>query len=160
MKYFQLNFKLSLTGKLNILWLSLGCCCFLYNAWVVPMRSVFTQYQNKSNLHIWLTMDYFCDFIYILDILIFKSRTQFLKNGVWVTEKKEIQARYLKSRKFAVSHFISRFIPSIIFMHGSVWFTLVAPFGHSLHMGRNVIHRSFTKIIKGNWIIRVMQICW
>ena len=62
-------------------WLALVTACFMYNAWAIPLRGVF-PYQTKNNLSYWLACDYFCDLIYLLDILIFKPRVTYLNSGL------------------------------------------------------------------------------
>ena len=40
--------------------------CFLYNAWVIPFRYIFQEYQTDANYHIWFIIDYcVVDFLYL-----------------------------------------------------------------------------------------------
>ena len=70
----------------NILgWLALMAGCFLYNAWVIPFRYIFCEYQTPDNYHIWFIIDYFVvDLLYILDMFFFKYRLLYMENGFWV----------------------------------------------------------------------------
>ncbi|KAK3086855.1 hypothetical protein FSP39_024446, partial [Pinctada imbricata] len=68
-------------SKLYMCWLALVTACFMYNAWAIPLRGVF-PYQTKDNISYWLACDYFCDLIYLLDILVFKPRVTFLNHGI------------------------------------------------------------------------------
>jgi hypothetical protein len=67
-------------------WLCLVAICFLYNAFAIPMRASF-PYQNSSNIHIWLCVDYLCDFVYLLDMIIVQSRLRFVKNGMTIVRR-------------------------------------------------------------------------
>ena len=59
--------------------------CFLYNAWVIPFRYIFCEYQTNQNYHIWFIIDYLVvDLLYIVDILVFKYRLLYMENGFWV----------------------------------------------------------------------------
>ncbi|XP_051878549.1 cyclic nucleotide-gated cation channel beta-3-like [Pristis pectinata] len=78
--------------------------CFVVLAWklellVIPMRWAF-KYQTPQLLSIWLTVDYICDFIYLLDMLVFQVRLQFVKQGDIITDKIEMRKHYVKSLKF------------------------------------------------------------
>ena len=75
------NFSLFFSGKIYLLWLFIVTLAFLYNAYSIPLRAVF-PYQTDENLKYWLLCDYICDFIYIIDILVFKVRISFLNSGL------------------------------------------------------------------------------
>lgn len=47
---------------------------------MIPVRWAF-PYQTPDNIHVWLLIDYLCDTIYILDILAFQPRLQFVHHG-------------------------------------------------------------------------------
>lgn len=51
-----------------------------WNVWLIPVRWAF-PYQTSENIHLWLLADYTCDLIYILDILVFQPRLQFVRGG-------------------------------------------------------------------------------
>ena len=64
-------------------WLFLVTCTFMYNALAIPLRAAFTtRYMNKNTYLYWLIADYVGDFIYILDILVFKPRLTYLTSGL------------------------------------------------------------------------------
>ncbi|CAI9623090.1 unnamed protein product [Staurois parvus] len=69
-----------------------------YNLVIIICRSCFTELQYDY-LSIWLSLDYLCDILYILDIVA-NFHTGFLKEGILVTDKKQIARRYLSSSKF------------------------------------------------------------
>ena len=59
--------------------------CFVYNAWVIPFRYFFSEYQNDDNIKYWFFFDYLvADMLYLLDILLFKYRVMYMENGFWV----------------------------------------------------------------------------
>ena len=65
-------------------WLALVTFCFVYNAWAIPFRQFFRNYQHEDNITAWLVSDYLADLVYLLDILIIKYRIMFMENGFWV----------------------------------------------------------------------------
>ncbi|XP_071526716.1 uncharacterized protein CngB isoform X3 [Panulirus ornatus] len=87
-------------SRLYISWLLVTCIMYVYNAWVIPLRSVFSEYQTKDNLGYWLAADYLADLVYILDIVVFKSRVMYLDNGFWVSTPKLMRRHYLKTSRF------------------------------------------------------------
>ncbi|CAE1332046.1 CNGB1 [Acanthosepion pharaonis] len=86
-------------SKLYMSWLALVTLAFLYNCTVIPLRGVF-PYQNPTNLYYWMIFDYICDFIYLIDIILFKSRVQFVNEGLLETDKKIIRKKYFMGRMF------------------------------------------------------------
>lgn len=63
-----------------VVWLFFVMCAWNYNVWLIPVRWAF-PYQTPENIHLWLLADYFCDTIYILDIVVFQPRLQFVRGG-------------------------------------------------------------------------------
>lgn len=63
-----------------VLWLFLVVAAWNWNVWLIPVRWAF-PYQTAENIHLWLLADYTCDLIYILDILVFQPRLQFVRGG-------------------------------------------------------------------------------
>ncbi|XP_038609800.1 cyclic nucleotide-gated cation channel beta-1-like [Tachyglossus aculeatus] len=88
-----------LTNLMYILWLFFVVLAWNWNCWLIPVRWAF-PYQTPDNVHLWMLMDYFCDFIYLLDITVFQTRLQFVKAGDVITDKKEMRKNYLKSQRF------------------------------------------------------------
>lgn len=85
--YYQLGGQLanSFTPFLSIdlvyvLWLLFVTLAWNWNVWLIPVRWAF-PYQTPGNLYLWLLTDYLCDTIYILDILVFQPRLQFVRGG-------------------------------------------------------------------------------
>ncbi|XP_051787448.1 cyclic nucleotide-gated cation channel beta-3 isoform X2 [Erpetoichthys calabaricus] len=88
-----------LTNLIYILWLFFVAMAWNWNLWLIPVRWAF-PYQTPDNIHLWLAVDFLCDFIYIVDILIFQTRLQFVHGGDIITDKKEMKENYMKSLKF------------------------------------------------------------
>lgn len=81
--WLHLLVKFSFSGKIYMSWLFLVTCTFMYNALAIPLRAAFTtRYMNKNTYLYWLIADYVGDFIYILDILVFKPRLTYLTSGL------------------------------------------------------------------------------
>ncbi|XP_041047598.1 cyclic nucleotide-gated cation channel beta-1-like [Carcharodon carcharias] len=82
-----------------VLWLSIVVLAWNWNVWLIPVRCTF-PYQTPDNIHLWLLMDYFCDLIYLIDIIVFQSRLQFVQGGDIITARKPMRENYLKTPKF------------------------------------------------------------
>nr|ARF06957.1 cGMP-gated cation channel beta-3 [Aptychotrema vincentiana] len=87
------------SDQLYTVWMCFVVLAWNWNCWFIPMRWAF-KYQTPQILSIWLTVDYICDFIYLLDMLVFQVRLQFVKQGDIITDKIEIRKHYMKSLKF------------------------------------------------------------
>ncbi|XP_061610930.1 cyclic nucleotide-gated cation channel beta-1 isoform X5 [Phyllopteryx taeniolatus] len=68
------------TDLVYVVWLFLVVAAWNWNVWLIPIRWAF-PYQTPENLHLWLLADYTCDLIYIVDILLFQPRLQFVSGG-------------------------------------------------------------------------------
>lgn len=75
---------------------------YVYNACVIPLRSVFSHYQTDDNLAWWLTADCLADLIYIADIVVFKSRVMYLDSGFWISSPSLMRRYYIKTTRFRV----------------------------------------------------------
>ncbi|XP_053305798.1 cyclic nucleotide-gated cation channel beta-1 [Spea bombifrons] len=88
-----------LTNLMYVLWLFFVVMAWNWNCWLIPVRWAF-PYQTPSNIHYWLLMDYLCDLIYLLDIVVFQVRLQFVRGGDIITSKKDMRENYIKSERF------------------------------------------------------------
>ncbi|KAM6250416.1 cyclic nucleotide-gated channel beta-1 [Spheniscus humboldti] len=88
-----------LTNLMYVLWLFFVVMAWNWNCWLIPVRWAF-PYQTPSNIHCWLFVDYLCDLIYLLDILVFQTRLQFVQGGDIITDKKAMKVNYLQSQRF------------------------------------------------------------
>ncbi|KFP02691.1 Cyclic nucleotide-gated cation channel beta-1, partial [Calypte anna] len=88
-----------LTNLMYVLWLFFVVLAWNWNCWLIPVRWAF-PYQTPTNIHFWLLMDYICDLIYLLDILIFQTRLQFVQGGDIISDKKAMKEHYLQSQRF------------------------------------------------------------
>ncbi|XP_056107012.1 LOW QUALITY PROTEIN: cyclic nucleotide-gated cation channel beta-1-like [Rhinichthys klamathensis goyatoka] len=87
------------TNLIYVLWLFCVSLAFNWSAWMIPVRWAF-PYQTPDNIHVWLLIDYLCDAVYILDVLAFQPRLQFVQHGDIVSEKKEMRDNYIKAVRF------------------------------------------------------------
>ncbi|XP_009468763.1 PREDICTED: cyclic nucleotide-gated cation channel beta-1 [Nipponia nippon] len=88
-----------LTNLMYVLWLFFVVMAWNWNCWFIPVRWAF-PYQTPANIHCWLLVDYLCDLIYLLDILVFQTRLQFVQGGDIITDKKAMKENYLRSQRF------------------------------------------------------------
>ncbi|KAM9289054.1 cyclic nucleotide-gated channel beta-1 [Morus bassanus] len=88
-----------LTNLMYVLWLFFVVMAWNWNCWLIPVRWAF-PYQTPANIHYWLLVDYLCDLVYLLDILVFQTRLQFVRGGDIITDKKAMKENYLRSQRF------------------------------------------------------------
>uniref|UniRef100_A0A8C4XS74 Cyclic nucleotide gated channel subunit beta 1 n=1 Tax=Falco tinnunculus TaxID=100819 RepID=A0A8C4XS74_FALTI len=88
-----------LTDLMYVLWLFFVVMAWNWNCWLIPVRWAF-PYQTPANIHCWLLMDYLCDLIYLLDVIIFQTRLQFVQGGDIISDKKAMKENYLRSQRF------------------------------------------------------------
>ena len=87
-------------GRLCYYWSMVVSLAFLYNLWVMMFRFAF-QEINKDSIVIWFCLDYFADFVYILDI-VFHFRTGYLEDGVLQTDGRKLRQHYMNSTTFYI----------------------------------------------------------
>ncbi|CAJ0960027.1 unnamed protein product [Ranitomeya imitator] len=88
-----------LTNLMYVLWLFFVVLAWNWNCWLIPVRWAF-PYQMPENVHYWLFMDYLCDLIYLLDIVVFQVRLQFVRGGDIITDRKAMRDKYVRSERF------------------------------------------------------------
>lgn len=96
------NAVLDPQGKFYISWLFIVSLSFLYNAWVIPLRSSF-PYQTPENTKYWIAVDICADVIYLIDILFVKHRIMYLFEGFWVKDTDLTRKNYMRKLQFKVS---------------------------------------------------------
>lgn len=67
-------------GRFYISWLFVVTLSFLYNAFVIPLRTAF-PFQTPENQQTWFIMDCLADLVYVMDLLFIKHRTMYLYEG-------------------------------------------------------------------------------
>ncbi|TRY64689.1 hypothetical protein DNTS_006396 [Danionella cerebrum] len=87
------------TDLIYVIWLFFVTFAWNWNVWLIPVRCTF-PYQTPENIHWWLMMDYLCDTIYILDILVVQPRLQFVRGGDIVCDKKDMRENYMQTERF------------------------------------------------------------
>uniref|UniRef100_A0A673XV12 Cyclic nucleotide-gated cation channel beta-1-like n=1 Tax=Salmo trutta TaxID=8032 RepID=A0A673XV12_SALTR len=95
------------TNLVYVLWLFFVTLAWNWNMWLIPVRWAF-PYQTPSNIYLWLLTDYLCDLIYILDILVFQPRLQFVRSGDIVVRLR-LQLQQLKSNLSSILQIMSFF---------------------------------------------------
>ncbi|KAG8034639.1 hypothetical protein G9C98_007715 [Cotesia typhae] len=73
---------------------------FLYNFWVIIYRFAF-QEINGETLVVWFCLDYFSDFLYLVDI-VFHFRTGYLEDGVLQTDATKLRSHYMNTTTFYI----------------------------------------------------------
>ncbi|XP_076379390.1 cyclic nucleotide-gated channel alpha-2 isoform X2 [Megalopta genalis] len=85
-------------GRLCYYWSMVVSLAFLYNFWVIIYRFAF-QEINGDTRWVWFCLDYFSDFLYVLDI-VFHIRTGYLEDGVLQTDATKLRNHYTNSTTF------------------------------------------------------------
>ncbi|CAG7734016.1 unnamed protein product [Allacma fusca] len=98
---FTFDFILDSQSRIYIGWLVLMAIWFLYNAWAIPLRSIF-RFQTPHNVFYWFIADSVGDIFYILDTFIIQSRIMFVSHGFAVKDPKEILKIYFSSSRFKI----------------------------------------------------------
>lgn len=116
-------------SKLYVGWLFLVMISYMYNVTVIPLRAVF-PYQTPENTVYWLGFDYLCDLIYILDMVVFKTRLRFANNGIVETDFLKTKRHYLGKWVFKLDLLsllpldLFYLLPSVSISGRSVWLRL------------------------------------
>ncbi|GBP91701.1 Cyclic nucleotide-gated channel rod photoreceptor subunit alpha [Eumeta japonica] len=94
------SFVFDPAGRLCYYWSMVVSLAFLYNLWVIVYRFAFQEINNET-LVVWFCLDYFSDFLYLMDIL-FHFRTGYLEDGVLQTDAAKLRAHYMNSTTFYI----------------------------------------------------------
>ncbi|XP_068104186.1 cyclic nucleotide-gated channel alpha-2 [Hyperolius riggenbachi] len=92
------KFVVDPSGKVYYRWLLVITVPVLYNWFLLVVRACFSDLQT-SYIIVWLTLDYVCDVIYIIDIII-RFRTGFLEQGLLVRDTKMLSDSYVRTLQF------------------------------------------------------------
>lgn len=87
-------------GRLCYYWSMVVSLAFLYNFWVIIYRFAF-QEINTQTIIVWFCLDYFSDFLYLVDIL-FHFRTGYLEDGVLQRDSTKLRQHYMNSTTFYI----------------------------------------------------------
>lgn len=85
-------------GSFCYYWSLVVSVAFLYNLWVIIYRYTFDEI-NPSTLIRWFCLDYSCDLIYTLDIVM-QFRTGYLDEGVLQTNPTKLRIHYVNTTRF------------------------------------------------------------
>ncbi|KAK4877622.1 hypothetical protein RN001_010128 [Aquatica leii] len=80
-------------------WLMVVSLAVLYNVIFVPGRAVFWELNNSVPAPVWWSLDYLCDAIYIIDILV-RAHEGYLDQGLLVTDATKLRKNYVLSKKW------------------------------------------------------------
>lgn len=92
------TFVLDPAHSLHYRWLAVISLAICYNIIFIIGRGVFWGLHNLCP-GVWYLLDYFCDLIYLLDMLA-DSRTGYLEQGILVRDTRKLARSYLKSYRF------------------------------------------------------------
>lgn len=105
-------------GRFYISWLFIVTLSFLYNAFVIPLRSSF-HFQTDENFKYWLMMDCAADVIYLIDLLFIKHRTMYLYDGFWIRDSQLTRKNYMRKLQFKMD-VVSLLPLDLLYLHPSI----------------------------------------
>ncbi|KAJ8049898.1 Cyclic nucleotide-gated olfactory channel [Holothuria leucospilota] len=105
------SFVVEPDGDFLFYWLSIVSVAVLYNFWFLIAREAWQEIQIAAPA-VWFSLDYLCDFIYILDIIV-QLRTGYLEHGLLVKSSKRLAFHYIRSLTFLAD--IVSLLPTDIF---------------------------------------------
>ncbi|XP_069495717.1 cyclic nucleotide-gated channel alpha-4 [Ambystoma mexicanum] len=79
-------------------WLNIMVIPVTYNWVIIISRSCFYELQ-QNHLYIWLTLDYLCDLLYLMDTVAW-FHTGYLEQGILVVDRQKIAKHYVKTSNF------------------------------------------------------------
>lgn len=86
-------------GHFYICWLFVVTVSFLYNAWVIPLRTAFLI-QTDGNRYIWIGLDIAADIIYMIDLIFIRHRVIYLHDGFWMRDPQLTRKNYMNKLQF------------------------------------------------------------
>ncbi|XP_072307430.1 cyclic nucleotide-gated channel beta-3-like [Eucyclogobius newberryi] len=92
------------TDRRYISWLAFVAVAYNYNVWLCTARLAF-PFHNETSKPIWVFFDVLSDVIYIIDIIIWQPRLQFVKAGDIIKVRAMSKEHYRKSEKFKTDIF-------------------------------------------------------
>ncbi|CAH8436843.1 unnamed protein product [Schistosoma turkestanicum] len=88
------------SGRIVHSWCGVISIVFMYHLWVIIYRFSFNEI-NQQTVIFWLTLDYFADLLYLIDMTI-SLRTGFLEDGVMQFDGMKMRSHYLNSSRFYI----------------------------------------------------------
>ena len=79
-------------------WLLIVSAAVMYNSWVLILRTSFPELHKRHEIA-WITIDYLCDLIYVLDIFV-SSRTGYMEDGIMQKDVEKMRRHYLHTSAF------------------------------------------------------------
>lgn len=92
-------------------WLFVISIAVLYNIIFIIARATFLEMQQEY-VSLWFTLDYFSDFLYLLDMVI-SAKTGYLEEGLLVRDFSKLRKNYVKSTNFKTD--LLSIVPTDIF---------------------------------------------
>lgn len=81
-----------------IAWLSLVAVAYNYNVWFCTARLAFPYHNPAANMY-WVICDMLSDLVYLVDIVIWQPRLQFVKGGDVIVSQEAKKKKQTKTSK-------------------------------------------------------------
>ncbi|XP_044751265.1 cyclic nucleotide-gated cation channel beta-1-like isoform X2 [Coccinella septempunctata] len=142
-------------GKFYLGWMFFVTVTFLYNAWVIPLRSTF-PYQTPKNRIVWMFFDYMTDFVYLVDMLVIQPKVKYLEDGFWVTDVTLLRNHYLRRKQFKLDLFALLPLDVLYVVTGPDFVALRLPRLLKVHSFWKLV--SFIdKLVKNPYVVRISK---
>lgn len=103
-----------------ITWLFIVASVFIYNSIAIFYRATF-PYEQESGTQMFFIVDLFCDLLYLLDMIHFKSRLMFVQNGEWIVDPVKTSKNYVRQSDFIYDLLALAPIDWALLYIGGIW---------------------------------------
>ncbi|XP_051909733.1 cyclic nucleotide-gated cation channel beta-3-like [Hippocampus zosterae] len=87
------------TDRRYISWLTLVAVAYNYNIWFCSARLAFPFHNDTANRY-WIILDILSDLVYVLDMMVWQPRLQFVKAGDIIKDRALTKEHYRNSPRF------------------------------------------------------------
>ncbi|XP_076254804.1 cyclic nucleotide-gated channel alpha-3 isoform X1 [Rhynchophorus ferrugineus] len=154
------SFVFDPAGRLCYYWSMIVSLACLYNLWVIIYRFAFREI-DASTIIMWFCLDYFADFLYLMDILV-HFRTGYLEDGVLQTDTAKLRQHYMNSTTFYID--LLCLLP-LDFLYLSIGFNsilrlfrLIKLYRFWAFMDRTERHTNYPNFVRSSYLIHTLLV--
>ncbi|XP_030747303.1 cyclic nucleotide-gated cation channel alpha-3 [Sitophilus oryzae] len=154
------SFVFDPAGRLCYYWSMIVSLACLYNLWVIIYRFAFREI-DASTIIMWFCLDYFADFLYLMDILV-HFRTGYLEDGVLQTDAAKLRQHYMNSTTFYID--LLCLLP-LDFLYLSIGFNsilrlfrLIKLYRFWAFMDRTERHTNYPNFVRSSYLIHTLLV--
>ncbi|XP_066143480.1 cyclic nucleotide-gated channel rod photoreceptor subunit alpha isoform X2 [Euwallacea fornicatus] len=154
------SFVFDPAGRLSYYWSMIVSLACLYNLWVIIYRFAFREIDSSTIL-VWFCLDYFADFLYLMDILV-HFRTGYLEDGVLQTDAVKLRQHYMNSTTFYIDCLC---LLPLDFLYLSIGFNsilrlsrLIKLYRFWAFMDRTERHTNYPNFVRSSYLIHTLLV--